>query len=393
MMRVVLFSDTYPPQINGVATATFTLAETLKKYGESVLVVTVAKEGEKKITFKDGIIRIPGITVKRLYKYKFAGIYSQKVYDLLKKFKPDVIHVQTEVGIGIFGRIAAKNLNVPLIYTYHTMYEDYTYYVTGGWRPFDVLAKKAVGFLSAVIGDSTTEFVTTSNKTKDALKRYGVKKYINVVPNGLDFSFLAEQDMSKVRAIRDKYGLNGKTTLLILGRLAKEKNNELVLKLVSNWIISNKREDIVIMIVGDGPDKANLEKLVTSLKMDNCVRFIGAVDHAEVKDYYHASDIYISASTSETQGLTYIEAMASDLLVLAKYDLNLTNVIDEGKTGFFFTDNNSFEKQLTKIIGLSPEQKNEVIMKARRSVNQKYSLKNFYERIINVYKKAYRRYW
>jgi len=136
-----------------------------------------------------------------------------------------------------------------------------------------------------------------------------------------------------------------------------------------------------------------LEKLVTSLKMDNCVRFIGAVDHAEVKDYYHASDVYISASTSETQGLTYIEAMASDLLVLAKYDLNLTNVIDEGKTGFFFTDNNSFEEQLTKIISLSPEQKNEVIMKAKRSVNQKYSLKNFYERIINVYRKAYRRYW
>lgn len=392
-MRIVLFSDTYPPQINGVATATFTLAETLKKYGESVLVVTVAKEGEKRITYEDDVIRIPGITVKRLYKYKFAGIYSQKVYDLLKKFKPDLIHVQTEVGIGIFGRIAAKNLNIPLVYTYHTMYEDYTYYVTGGWRPFDVLAKKAVGFLSAVIGDSTTEFVTTSNKTKDALKRYGVKKYINVVPNGLDFSSLAEHDSSKVDAIRNKYDLNGKTTLLILGRLAKEKNNELVLKLVSNWIITNKREDIVIMVVGDGPDKANLEKLSSTLKMDSYVKFVGAVDHSEVKDYYHASDIYISASTSETQGLTYIEAMASNLIVLAKYDLNLTNVIDEGKTGYFFTDNQSFENQLTKMLNLTPEQKSEIISKASRSVDQKYSLKNFYERIINVYRKAYRRYW
>src|SRR5574344_439976 len=126
-MKVALFSDTYPPQINGVATATATLAEALRQHGDDVLVVTVALDKQRKMTYQDGIIRMPGITVKRLYNYKFAGFYSSRAEKLIVAFHPDVIHVQTEVGIGIFGRILERKYSIPLIYTYHTMYEDYTY--------------------------------------------------------------------------------------------------------------------------------------------------------------------------------------------------------------------------------------------------------------------------
>ncbi len=392
-MKVALFTDTYPPQINGVATATATLAEALRKNGNEVLVVTVSVDGQKHITKKDGIVRIPGITLKWLYKYKMAGVFSKRVYDYLKEFAPDVIHVQTEMGIGIFGRIAAHNLNVPLVYTYHTMYEDYTYYVTKGWRPFDKVAKKVVASFSALVSDTTTEFITTSDKTKEALKRYGVKKFINVVPNGIDLSSFKVDDDNKVSEIKKKYNLENKYTLLILGRLAKEKSNETILKFLSSYLLKVKDDSIRLLIVGDGPDKPDLEELSKKLHIDKQVIFVGSVEHKDVPSYYKAANLYISASTSETQGLTYIEAMASNLLVMAKFDFNLVNTIIDKKTGFFFTDESSFQEVFNTVRSLNDEQVASIKKAATDNIYQKFSLETYYERIINVYKKALRRYW
>lgn len=169
-MKIGIFTDVYPPEINGVATASATLAKVFRENGHEVLVVTTAPEGVKHIQYQEdeGVIRIPGIVMKKLYNYKMTWIWNKKVARFLKKMNLDIIHVQTELGIGIFARLAAKILNIPLVYTYHTMYEDYTYYVTKGKKHFDKFAKKVVANLSRFIGDTSTEFTTTSEKTKNA---------------------------------------------------------------------------------------------------------------------------------------------------------------------------------------------------------------------------------
>lgn len=165
-MKIGLFSDTYPPEINGVATATATLCKVLKNHGHEVIVVTTAPKNQKKITYENGVCRIPGIVMKRLYDYKLTWIWNKRVANFIKKFDLDIIHVQTEIGIGIFARLIAKKYKIPLVYTYHTMYEDYTYYVTKGKKHFDKFAKKVVAEFSKAVGDSSTEFTTTSEKTK-----------------------------------------------------------------------------------------------------------------------------------------------------------------------------------------------------------------------------------
>jgi 1,2-diacylglycerol 3-alpha-glucosyltransferase len=396
-MKIVLFSDTYPPQINGVATATYTLAKTLKDRGHEVLVVTTSLANQLRITEVDGILRIPGLTIKRLYNYKFSSIYNTKAFRAIRKYNPDVIHVQTEVGIGIFGRIIAHNLKIPLVYTYHTMYEDYTYYVTKGRKPFDFFVKRIVASLSVMIGDSTTEFITTSSKTKEALRRYGVKKYINIVPNGIDLSAfdISKIDQSKAQNIQSKYGLEGKFVVLILGRLASEKSNDVVIKYLHNFIEENQEYEklIKLLIVGDGPAKKDLEHICKQLKMENTIEFVGSVPHEEVPYFYHISDLYCSASTSETQGLTYDEAMAAKTIVLAKFDDNLTDVIKDGETGFFFKTQSNFSSKLKTIINISEEQKESLLMKAYQNDLDLFSLDKYYERMMNVYKKALRKYW
>lgn len=394
-MRIALFSDTYPPQINGVATATWTLAHVLMEKGHKVMVVTPALEGQKKISYIDGIVRIPGITIKRLYNYKFSSFYNRRVYRFIKDFAPEVIHIQTEAGIGIFGRIVSFNLGIPLVYTYHTMYEDYTYYVTKGFKPFDRFAKRVVASFSAMIGDSTTEFMTTSYKTRDALRRYGVKKYINVVPNGLDLSsFQVDKiPVARLEELKEKYGLKNKFVILILGRLAKEKSNGTILSFLSSYLKNKRKGGIKLLIVGDGPDKAALEKKVNDLKMNSYTEFVGPVPHNDVPLYYALADLYVSASTSETQGLTYNEAMASKTLVLARYDDNLSGIIEDEVTGFFFTSERSFDEKLEKIMSLKEEEKDKIIQAAYQKDMELFGLELYYKRIMEVYAKACRKYW
>lgn len=396
-MKIALFSDTYVPQLNGVATATKALRDIFLKNGHEVLVITTCLDNQKNVILEDGVLRIPGVTMKHIYNYKLGRIYSKKAFNIIKKFSPDVIHVQTEMSICIFGRYIAKKLRIPLIYTYHTLYEDYTYYVTLGIKPIDNIAKKMVGTVSTLISDNTTEFTTTSNKAKDILVKYGVKKYINVIPIGIDFSLYYKEnvDFSKVEEIKSKYNLKDKFTLIILGRIAKEKNNSLILNYLSNFLQEHSefKSKLKLLVVGDGPDKINLENLTDELKLNDIVDFVGPVKHEEVPYYYYASNLFVSASTSETQGLTFNEAMASNLLVLAKYDRNLEGCIIDNKTGFFYHDLDSFKTKLLQIYNINEKEKETITKDAYKNNIEKYSLDIFYKRMKHVYEKAIKKYW
>lgn len=394
-MRIVLFSDTYPPQINGVATATATLNKALTEAGHQVLVACPALEGQTRITYENGIIRVPGYTAKNLYSYKLTGFYYPEAFKYIKDFKPDVIHVQTEAGMGIFGRICASKLGVPLVYTYHTMYEDYTYYVTKGLGGFDDFAKKLVANLSVFLGDSATEFITTSEKTREALLKYGMKTAINVIPNGIDLADFEEKniDFAKVSGIRKQYELDGTFSVLILGRLAKEKSVDFVLENLALYHQKHPELKLRVLIAGDGPDKKRLMKIAEEKDILPFTAFLGAVDHKLTPYFYRACDLFISASLSETQGLTYIEAMSSRELVLARKDLNLIGLIEDSRTGFFFTDETTFASQLDHILSLNKEEKDTIRKNAEERCQKLYSLKLYAEREVTVYEKAIRKYW
>ena len=150
--------------------------------------------------------------------------------------------------------------------------------------------------------------------------------------------------------------------------------------------------DIKMLIVGDGPFREDLELLCEELGVNNLVEFLGSVSGLEVPFYYHLADIYTSASITETQGLTFMEAMAAGKIVLARFDSNLTGTIINGKTGFFFTDNASFITQVEKIFAMNEKQRQEIVEGAYRIVDI-YSIDKFYNNIVRVYKRAIRKFW
>ena len=391
-MNIALFTDTYPPFINGVSTSCYNLAQTLKAHGHQVTVVTT-RSSNGKLECIDDVIYMPGIEMKKLYGYRLTKLYDKKVESLLKEKHIDIIHNQTDSTVGIFARRMSKRLNIPIVYTYHTNYEDYTYYFTKG--VFDRVVKKAMRTYSRSVVKGATEFITPSDKTKDFMRSIGNDDYINVIPTGIDFSIFdkTNMDQQKIDEFKVTHGI-GKNTkvLLLLGRVAKEKSMDVSITYFAAYLKKHPDANIKMLVVGDGPAKHSLELLTHELGISPYVEFLGPKKAEEVPFYYHLADIYNSASITETQGLTFMEAMASSAIVLARFDDNLIDTIIDGETGFFFTDEAGFISKLEKILSLKEEESNKLASQALEIVD-KYSIEKFYQNVMKVYQRAIKKFW
>src|SRR5574344_917021 len=196
-MRIGLFTDTYPPYINGVSTSVQMLKNALEKKEHQVYVITVNNSSIKyNYDEKTHVMRIPGVPIG-IYDYRLTSIYPLKIINTMKSWKLDVIHSHTEFGVGIFARIFAKQFNIPLVHTYHTMYEDYTHYITHGY--FDKSSKKIVEYLTKFYCDKTaSELIVPTNKTYKLFKeKYKYEKNIHIIPTGIEVDRFFSENVSK----------------------------------------------------------------------------------------------------------------------------------------------------------------------------------------------------
>lgn len=382
-MNIALFTDTYLPDINGVASSTNILYQQLKKHGHHVLIVTTVLPSHSDYVDDGYVLRLPGVDIKKIYGYRAASIFSIKGMKEIKEFNPDVIHIQTEFGIGIFGRIAGEILNVPVCYTYHTMWTDYSHYIVpGSMKTIDYAAKKIIEKISKIYGDKCARLIVPSDKTAEALKSYGINREIDVIPTGIMLDKFEKRNERLVNEIISKYHLENKFVVTFLGRIASEKSIDILLYAFRK--IKQVNKNIVLMIVGGGPQLDELKEIADDLEINDAVIFTGPKTSDEVPSYYHASSLFVSASTSETQGLTFVEAMACGVVPVAKYDYNLEDVIKNGQNGYFF---NTEDELVSKVLELYDTDLTDVSKKAYQDA-QKYSSENFYKNIISVYNKA-----
>lgn len=392
-MKIGLFTDTFTPEINGVVSSIVTLRHELEKQGHTVYVITT-HPSLLEVEYKDNVLRLPGIELKKLYGYVMSSPIHFTCLNTIRKMNLDLIHAHTEFGIGIFARIISRTFSIPLVSTYHTTYEDYTHYVNVfHLDSVEKVAKMAVSTLSKLYGDSSVEVISPSEKTKEMLLRYGIKRKIHVIPTGLDVERFDQnkKNPDKIQKIKNEFGFTEKNTIvLFMGRLAKEKAVDLVIDGFSE-IKKSGRTDIHFLIVGDGPARRELEDQASKLNVTDIVHFAGKKAPAEVPDYYHAADVFVSASTTETQGLTFIEALASKLPVFARPDDVLEDLVIEGETGYFFTNAKEFADKLLAYADSSAQHKQFVVDNTLKRV-EPYDGRVFYQRIISVYESAIRTY-
>ena len=386
-MKIILFSDTYEPELNGVATSVSTLSRILKEHGHDVFIVTT-NPFSKKVTFKNNVLRIPGIKLKSLYGYILAQVYNKKAMKILKSINADIMHVQTDFSIAQLAYLYKRHSNAALVYTYHTMYEDYTYYITKGY--FDRTSKWIIREYSLSVCEKSNAIISPSVKTLNYLRKSGVTKYIDVVPTGIDTKrFLNYQlDENKKNEFLDKHNIpRDAKIMLFLGRVAKEKNID---ELMENFqALKQIRDDVYFLIVGSGPAINDFKQKAEELGISDKTRFIGAVPYSEIDFYYSLAHVFVNASVSETQGLTFLEAMSSKKVILAKYDSNLSELIIDGYNGFFYETKEEFLKKFCQILEKYDTTVNIMVKNMLESVD-KLSLENFYTNIMEVYEKAKR---
>lgn len=386
-MRIAIFSDTYTPDINGVATSTKILKDELINHGHEVLVVTseLPSESDYEDDPNDNILRVPGLEIQALYGYRACNIYSFKGMKEIKSMNIEVIHVQTEFGIGIFGRIVGEALNIPVVYTYHTMWADYSHYVNPiNSTAIDGLIKKAITRISKFYGDKSAELIVPSIKTKEALEKYGLHKNMHIIPTGLELDKFdpKNKDDKLINQIKEKYGIKDQFIVTFLGRIAKEKSIDVLIDAMKEIVKEN--DNILCLIVGGGPYLDELKELVKDDQIEKYIIFTGPKLSQEVPSYYHLSNVFVSASVTETQGLTYIEAMASGIPAVARYDQNLENVIIDGVNGYFFKETNELVSILLNMMNSDcSKMAREAYLRA-----MKFSSEVFYEKVIDVYKLA-----
>ncbi|MBQ0066236.1 MAG: RecX family transcriptional regulator [Firmicutes bacterium] len=354
-MRVGLFTDAYLPDINGVVSSVQTLKESLEKIGHTVYVVSNHKGTS--IEMEDHVLRLPGIELKGFYGYKMSSPIQFEVEKYIRKMNLDVIHVQTEAGIGIFARHMAKTLQLPLVYTYHTMYEDYTHYLNPmGLKSIDNVEKKIIAYISSFLGNGAQAVIAPSEKTRAVLQSYGVKTPIYVVPTGLDIeAFNREKlDQDRVNHIRGEYGLTEDDHVVVfVGRIAKEKMIDMLIEAVS-YVTDEK---IKLIIVGGGVDDEFYHDVMKKFKVEDKVIFAGRKPKEDIPYYYAAFDCFASASTTETQGMTYIEALATGLCVFGRRDPVLDELVFEDQTGYYFDDAKELSQKLDYFFKKSPEER------------------------------------
>ena len=346
-MRIGIFTDAYLPSISGLVTSELMLKESLEKMGHEVYVVTVNVEELKyKYDRENKVIYVPGVPTK-IYDTRLTTFYNPRAFNQIRKWKLDIIHTQTEFSIGTFGRIISKQLDIPLVHTYHTMYEDYLFYLTKGY--FDKPSKKLVEYLTRFYCDTTvSELIVPTKKIYNIFKeKYNPNKKINIIPTGMDIERFSNINKEEVEKLRKKYKLEDSFVVGSVSRLGKEKSVDKLIIEFSKLI--DKIPNIKLLLVGDGPDKKILKDLTKELNIENYVIFTGKVEIENIQNYYHLMDVFSTFSVTETQGLTVLEALSSKVPVVAIKDESFEGSIKNNENGYLFAKNEDFSNYIYKL--------------------------------------------
>ena len=344
-MKILITTDLFTTTTNGVVTSVRNLYEELTGKGHDVRILTLS---EGKESHKNGqVYYIKSASIGFVYPdVRMPLSYRNELIQELIDWKPDVVHSQCEFFSFQFAQRIAKLTGAPIVHTYHTLYEQYVNYVLPG----KYLGRQVVRQLSRLRLKNVAKVIAPTSKVEDALRGYGVRADISVVPSGISLEQhhhrLSEEERAQKR--RELGIPENHNVLLNLGRLGTEKNLGELLGYFSETLKYDP--NLTFVIVGDGPDKANLENRARELGISKHVVFTGMVKPEEVQNYYQLADVFVNASTSETQGLTYIEAAANGLPLLCRKDPCLDEVIIEGINGYEYTCLEEFEEYLGDIL-------------------------------------------
>jgi len=352
-MKIAMFTDSFWPRVNGVTVSVDSFSRALINEGHDVLIVCslYPEDGNTPISLQKSaskvkepiIVKVPSLPTfvskeDRLAKFnKMNWVFKQ-----VDAFNPDIIHINTEMQITEFGIWYARTHNLPIVYTFHTMWEDYG----PNYFPFlPVFFVKFLirGILKSVLRRAYRVIVPTP-QIKQAIMRYKLKIIPFMLPTGIELNLFKheEKDVAAFRVKLERLfpKLKNKRILLFAGRIGKEKNIGFLLKMLPE--ILSKHPDIILLIAGNGPDLEYYKEEARKLGIEDTCVFTGYFDRKDLALVYSVSEIFLFPSLTDTQGLVTLEAMLTGTPVVAIGALGTLTVMG-GDNGGFMVKNDAAE--------------------------------------------------
>ena len=347
-MRIAMFSDSYKPQINGVVTQIENISLELGKKGNDFLIVAPSPS-RKTIRKKEGkrtIFLLPSIALPTYRDYRITWIYSKELSSELESFRPDIIHVHTPFSVGILGKDYGKRNKIPVIGTYHTHIPDFLMYL-----PIPILNKTSLArdlaWAYARAFYNSCDFRTAPTKSaKEELENNGIAE-VEVLPNAINFR-LFNKEAGK------EHGAFKRAKLIYFGRIGFEKNIEVLIGALKAVLCTGM--DAELAITGSGPASKMLKKLAKKEGVGKKVSFHLPLKGRELAKHVAGHDIFVTASTIETQGLTIAEAMAAGLPCIGADARAIPNAIRDGENGYLFRpfDENQLAEKIALLVKSPP---------------------------------------
>jgi glycosyltransferase involved in cell wall biosynthesis len=364
-MKIAFFTDTYYPELNGVATSVENFAEALRKQGHTVYIFAPKIKG----TYKDNdrsVFRLPSLKVLSHVEPEIYAptLWPNKNFRRMFNKKFDIIHAHGNGPYSLLGLSVARLKGVPFVMTFHTIHTYYTHYIFNG----HVITPKMVEIALKTFAQRCDGVFTPSEKMKKELQKYGVKKEITVVPNFLDFERFAHY---KKNYLYKLLNLSLDIPLIVtVGRIGKEKNIDFILRVFKQVFAKDAKSHLVV--VGKGPEKDNLQALARKLKIADRTHFVGAIDYANMPSVYHNAVLFVFASYTETQGVCVLEAASAGIPSVVSDDGAFQNMVVNGENGFTLPlDEDKFAEKI--LLLLADHKLRDQLAKKSRAV----ALRNF----------------
>ncbi len=395
-MRIGLFTDQYYPSVSGVVTSIKMLYEGLTELGHECFIFTSFDEkmveNPEELNSKN-VINIYGrpYPFRDLKEYRYTFTHK-KYLKIVKQYNLDIIHLHTEFNISKLAILAHKKLKIPMVHTLHTLWSEYFKYVSSFFDKHfhgSMMWLLRRLFTRPIAKNSTIEIVPTK-KVYEQKKSYGLGSDVRVVPSGIDIQRFFKENHSKEEVLNLKESLGiekNQFVFLFIGRTSKEKNIDALLEAYAASCKGNMETKFVI--VGGGPELEELKQLASDLGITAQVVFTDIIPWDQIPLYYQLGDIFVNASQSETQGLTYIEALASSIPLLVQKDECIEDIVENYYNGIYFDGVKELEVKMEEILK-APECLKTIKSNTVKSIED-YSKEKYSKNILTIYEDAIER--
>lgn len=370
-----MFSESYFPRISGVVHSLAAFVEALRRAGHRVYVVAPRYPGF--IDADPDVIRFPSVRLPYDPQFPLGIPISQGVWRRLRQLDLDLVHTHAPFLMGAAAARLARTRGLPLVFTHHTLYDEYVHYARlPAW-----LTRPLVRRYTTAFADRCACVIAPSRFLAQRLRQGGVRSRIEVLSTGaIDPELFASLDPTWVRPV---FGVPSRRPLLVTSsRLAKEKSVDLVLRACAEIV---RQRDAVMLVVGGGPEEHALRRLVLDLGLDRYVIFAGLQPHRKALECVCAADVFVYASLTETQGLVVVEAMACGVPVVAVDAGGIPDAVRDGETGYLASPSPAAIAEKVMLLLEHPERRGAVAQRAR-DVAREFSLPSLSDRLQEIYR-------